>query len=135
MSVPTAAGVPTGGACPCGGGTYAACCEPAHEGRVWPATAEALMRSRYSAYALGLDDYVWRTWHPRTRPQSVDLEPGVHWMGLVILATEGGTPDLTEGVVEFAARWREGGRSGVLHERSRFGKRAGRWFYVDAETS
>lgn len=135
MSALGAAAVTSGRACPCGGGAYAACCGPAHEGRMWPDSAEALMRSRYAAYALGMGDYVWRTWHPRTRPASVELEPSLQWTGLVILAVEGGTPEFNEGVVEFAARWSEGGRAGVLRERSRFGKRAGRWFYVDADPS
>lgn len=91
-------------------------------------TAEALMRSRYSAYVLGLDDHVFRTWHPRTRPGDVRSE-GVAWQGLEIVDVVDGQPGDATGVVEFIARF----RGGSLHERSRFERRAGRWFYLDGE--
>lgn len=86
------------------------------------------MRSRYSAYALGLDDHVFRTWHPRTRPDDVRSE-GVVWRGLRIIDVVDGQPADSTGVVEFIARF-DGGR---MQERSRFERRAGRWFYVDGE--
>ena len=64
--------------CPCDTGRpYETCCGPLHEGRRPAATAVALMRSRYSAYALGLRDYLLETWHPNTRPESIDPEPGL----------------------------------------------------------
>ena len=117
--------------CPCGGDTaYAACCGPLHDGA--PAlTAEALMRSRYTAYALGLDDHVFRTWHPRTRPDDLAPDPGVGWTGLEVLATEAGGPDDDRGVVEFRAHFRTAAGPQVLHEVSRFERRGGRWVYVD----
>lgn len=117
--------------CPCGSGTaYASCCGPVHDGR--PAqTAEALMRSRYSAYALGLLDHVFRTWHPRTRPAEVAPSPGVTWTGLEVLRTVDGGPDDDTGVVEFRARFTTPQGPGELHETSRFARRAGRWVYVD----
>ena len=80
------------------------------------------MRSRYSAYAVGDTDYVWRTWHPRTRPEQVAPDPSLTWTGLEIL-------EATDDVVEFRARH----SAGVLHERSRFAQRAGRWFYLAGE--
>lgn len=80
------------------------------------------MRSRYSAYALGDTDYVWRTWHPRTRPERVEPDPATRWTGLEIL-------EATGEVVEFMARHTKGD----LHERSRFARRAGRWFYLDGD--
>jgi SEC-C motif domain protein len=83
------------------------------------------MRSRYSAYALEETDYVWRTWHPRTRPARVTRRPGTRWTGLEIVQTEGD-------VVEFVARHLTDGEPAVLHERSLFERRAGRWFYVEA---
>jgi SEC-C motif domain protein len=89
------------------------------------------MRSRYSAYAVGDLEYVWRTWHPRTRPEGL-TESGETWTGLEILDAAAGESGDDEGVVEFLARYR-GRREGVLHERSRFAVRAGRWFYVDGE--
>ena len=119
--------------CPCGSGTaYGACCGPLHDGAP-AATAEALMRSRYTAYALGRTDHVFRTWHPRNRPDEVAPDPGVTWTGLEVLATEAGGPDDASGVVEFRARFRTAGAPQVLHERSRFERRGGGWVYVDGE--
>ena len=77
--------------CPCGSGrAYVACCGPLHDGEP-AATAEALMRSRYSAYVLGHTDHVFRTWHPRTRPDDVSSD-GTTWLGLEIVRTEDGAP-------------------------------------------
>ena len=122
--------------CPCSVGTgdergYDACCGRFHRGAERPATAEELMRSRYSAFALGLDDYVFTTWHPRTRPDDVRSDPGTTWTGLTIVDTVDGGPDDETGEVEFVATY-EGGR---MHERSRFARRAGRWLYVDGDVS
>ncbi len=91
------------------------------------------MRSRYSAYAVGDSDYVWRTWHPRTRPDSVEADAGPIWTGLEILDCVAGGADEESGEVEFRAQYREGQRTGTLHERSRFAVRARRWFYLDGE--
>ncbi len=119
--------------CPCGSGlAYAACCQPLHDGRARAETAERLMRSRYAAYAQGRADYVFRTWHPRTRPADVTPEPGLVWTGLRVLGVAAGGPDDAEGVVEFEAS-HDG--PGVLHERSRFVRRAGRWFYLHDENA
>lgn len=113
--------------CPCGGGEFATCCGPFLAASALPTTAEQLMRSRYTAFVLGDADHLWRTWHPRTRPAEVSLDADVEWLNLTILDAESGGPSDTTGVVEFAARH----RGGVLHERSRFERRAGRWFYLD----
>jgi SEC-C motif domain protein len=113
--------------CPCGLGLpYAECCGPAHAGAP-PATAEALMRSRYSAFALELPDYLLDTWHPSTRPPSLDLDPGTRWTGLRVLSARGGMFD-TEGEVVFRATW----EGGSMRERSRFVREEGRWLYVGA---
>ena len=118
--------------CPCGSGeAYAICCEPLHDNRAQAPTAERLMRSRYAAYALGRLDHVLRTWHPRTRPHELADVPGLTWTGLTVLATEGGQPGDAEGVVEFEAAYRSADGPGLQHERSRFQRRAGRWFYLD----
>jgi SEC-C motif-containing protein len=123
------------GPCPCGSGeAYAACCEPLHLGASEAPTAEALMRSRYSAHALGVADYVLRTWHPRHRPASLHLDPGTRWTGLDIDRVTGGGVEDAHGVVEFRAHYVSGGRQDELREVSRFERRAGRWFYVDGET-
>ena len=120
-------------ACPCGSGSpYGGCCGPLHDGGAAP-TAEALMRSRYAAYALGRSDYVFRTWHPRTRPEDVSPAADVTWEGLEVVRTVDGGPDDATGIVEFRARYRTGGREHALHETSLFERRAGRWVYVDGD--
>lgn len=90
------------------------------------------MRSRYSAFAHGDADYLFRTWHPRTRPSDVTIDPGITWIGLDVIDTVAGGPEDDRGEVEFTARFESGGRAGSLCERSRFERRAGRWFYLDA---
>ncbi|USQ87386.1 YchJ family metal-binding protein [Streptomyces phaeoluteigriseus] len=92
-------------------------------------TAEALMRSRYSAFVKGDAGYLLRTWHPRTRPGRLDLDPGMRWTGLEILDTVDGSAFHTTGVVEFRASY----RGGALRERSRFERVEGAWVYVDGE--
>ena len=131
-----AAGVHGAAPCPCGSGaTYAQCCEPLHDGAPAP-TAQALMRSRYTAFVVGDEDYLFRTWHPRTRPEGPYCHPGTRWTGLTIHETVDGGVDDETGIVEFTATYRSGdGRGGVvedaLHERSRFTRRAGRWLYLN----
>ena len=120
--------------CPCGGGAYAACCGPLHVGA--PArTAEALMRSRFSAFALGLAGYLTETWDPSTRPAALDLDERVEWRRLQIVDTARGGEDDGIGVVEFRAAFRGPDGAGVLHERSRFARSGGRWVYVDGDVS
>ena len=119
--------------CPCGSSAaYDICCEPLHDGAS-AETAVALMRSRYSAYATGQTDYVFRTWHPRTRPGDISPISGVTWVNLEILRTvDGGVSDDT-GTVEFRACFDRADGRHVLHETSRFERRAGRWVYVDGD--
>ena len=124
--------------CPCGRTdararpmTYAACCgryldhwdeQPAPD-------AESLMRSRYSAFVLQRADYLLATWHAPQRPPSVDFDAGARWLGLEVRAARATGDDTAE--VEFVARHRIAGRAVRLHERSRFVREGGRWFYVD----
>jgi SEC-C motif-containing protein len=93
------------------------------------------MRSRYSAYVLGREDYLLETWHPSTRPDQLVLsaEPPITWLGLKVLATSGGGRRDDRATVEFVARYKRGGRATRLHERSRFERLEGRWLYVDGE--
>ena len=117
--------------CPCGSGTaYGGCCGPLHDGTPAP-TAEALMRSRYSAYAVGDLDHLFRTWHPRTRPAGLGPAPGLAWVGLEVLRTVAGGAEDETGVVEFRARFRDSRGEQVMRETSRFQRRGGRWVYVD----
>jgi SEC-C motif-containing protein len=89
------------------------------------------MRSRYSAFALAESAYLLETWHPRTRPATLEVDPEVRWTGLDVLATSGGSPLETEGTVEFRAHYVVAGRTGAQHERSRFLREQGRWRYLD----
>jgi SEC-C motif-containing protein len=118
--------------CPCGSGAgYHACCGPLHHGERAAGTAEELMRSRYSAFARGDADYLFRTWHPRTRPADVTVDPAVVWTSLQVTDIEAGGAEDDRGEVEFTARFDDDGRPSEMHERSRFERRAGRWVYVD----
>jgi SEC-C motif-containing protein len=96
-------------------------------------TAEALMRSRYSAYTLLLDDYLLATWHPSTRPTvPFHHEPGLRWLGLQVLSHE--QTDADHAQVAFVARSKLGGRAHRLRECSRFVREGGRWLYLDGVT-
>ena len=119
--------------CPCGSArSYAACCGRLHRGAV-AGTAEQLMRSRYAAFVVGDEAYLFRTWHPRTRPDDLTIPAHRTWTHLVVLRTEAGGPDDDSGVVEFEAHYLSAGRPGVQLEVSRFERRRGGWVYVEAQ--
>lgn len=120
--------------CLCGSGKSTGhCCGPCLEGTAPALTAEALMRSRYVAYALGNEPYLLATWDATTRPASLgfDTEPPLNWIGLTIKQHEQQGDD--HAIVEFVARYKIGGRAYRLHETSRFVRKDGRWFYVDGD--
>ena len=89
------------------------------------------MRSRYSAFVLGLTEYLLATWYPSTRPESVEWEPGAQWLGLEIKDHRRTGTDSAE--VTFVARFRLAGRAVRQHERSRFVREGGHWLYVDGD--
>ena len=127
----------SGEACPCGSGrAYGHCCEPLHRGA--PAVdAEALMRSRYCAYALGgHGDYLLRTWFPPTARGLTAPElsqRSCEWLQLEVLAKQ---QRGDKGLVEFRARYRDSaGREQVMQEKSVFQRSTGRWLYVGGEVS
>lgn len=124
-------------ACPCGtGAAYADCCGRWHAGALQGLAPDAptLMRSRYSAYVLGLGEYLLQTWHPTMRPAAPpQLEPGLRWLGLELRASR--ATDADHATVEFVARSKLGGRAHRLHETSRFVREDGRWYYVDGDVS
>lgn len=93
------------------------------------------MRSRFSAFARRDAAYLLHSWHPDTRPRTVDLDRDQEWTRLEIVATTGGGLFHTEGTVEFRAHYRHSSHTGVLHENSRFAKVDGRWVYVDGDTT
>ena len=88
------------------------------------------MRSRYAAFAKGLPSYLLASWHPDTRPADLTIEPAQRWTGLEVIATEQGAESDDEGTVEFEATYELAGRTGTLHEVSRFERSEGRWVYV-----
>lgn len=123
--------------CPClSGEVFGACCGPVHADRAaggpGAATAEALMRSRYSAFVTGDSAYLLASWHPSTRPAELELDPSMVWRRLDIVDTVAGGPFDDRGIVEFAARYRQDGQRGIQRERSTFLREDGRWFYVEA---
>lgn len=124
-------GAPEPRRCPCGSGSgYPDCCGRLHRGEATAGTAEQLMRSRYSAFAVGDAAYLLETWHPSQRPAELSLDEDTVWRHLTIEETSGGGPFDREGVVQFAAVYRDAGGRGVMRERSRF-VREDRWTYLD----
>ncbi|MDD2767883.1 MAG: YchJ family protein [Methylococcus sp.] len=119
--------------CPCGGSSsYADCCAAFHTGLRPAPTAEALMRSRYSAYVLKNAAYLIATWHPDTRPAAMELDTDTtRWIGLDVLHTAKGSPLDADGEVEFQAHYLAGSRRGCLHEISRFVRERDAWVYLD----
>jgi SEC-C motif-containing protein len=126
--------------CPCGsGGSFADCCGPVLEGRAPASSAEALMRSRFTAFARGDTGHLLRSWAAETRPPSAELEDpdaqDLHWQRLRILDAVAGGADDETGVVEFVAIARGGAGKVRLHERSRFRRipELPGWVYVDGD--
>ena len=121
--------------CYCGiGESYETCCQPYHSGAAYAPTPEALMRSRYSAYTAEAIDYLGETHHPRKREEFDEASAlawarDSEWLGLEIVLTEDAGDD--EGYVEFKARYTRDGTTITHHERSRFVKIDGRWYYDD----
>ena len=121
--------------CPCGHPRPTLdCCGRWHAGpqHLQAPDAEALMLSRYSAYVLGLNDYLLATWHASTRPVEMPpLQPDLRWLGLEVRRHQADGDG--QAVVEFVARSKVAGRATRLVEVSRFVREAGRWFYVDGD--
>ncbi len=120
--------------CPCGNEkNYSECCSAYLDRRKFAPSAEALMRSRYSAYVLKREDYVLDTWHPSTRPEKLDLstDTQTRWLGLEVKRHELTAPD--QAIVEFIARYKVNGKAHRLHEISRFIQLEQRWYYVDGD--
>ena len=119
--------------CPCGSGqTLENCCLPYIQGQKAAPSAEALMRSRYTAFTLHEAHYLLKTWHPRTRPPSLELDE-VQWIKLEVLSTRQGRPNQQQGQVHFIAHYQQAGRPQQLEEYSHFERKAGTWYYVDAK--
>ncbi|WP_298817422.1 YchJ family metal-binding protein [uncultured Roseibium sp.] len=124
--------------CPCGSNSsYDACCGPFVDGNALPETAEALMRSRYSAYVKGNIAYLKTTYWPKYQAEFDDVGTARwaaenHWTGLNVLKTEKGRKTDRDGTVLFEAKYLSAGKLNTHRELSRFRKKAGRWYYVEA---
>lgn len=119
--------------CHCSSGEeFSQCCGPLLSGESQAVTAEQLMRARYTAFVLGDESYLAKTWHPQTRPAEIETA-GVQWLGLKVVRAENGCADDAQGTVEFVARYKVNGRGHRLHEVSRFARLDGQWYYLDGE--
>lgn len=124
--------------CPCGSGNaFPICCEPFLSGQEIPDTAEKLMRSRYSAYVHQNIDYLKQTLWPKYQPgfdaiATASWAASSHWTGLTVLAHEKGQAEDRDGTVLFEAKYLSAGTLHTHRELSRFRKKAGRWYYVEA---
>jgi len=133
--------MPTPTNCPCGSDlAYAECCQPFHDRREKAPTAQALMRSRYTAYVLGLVDYLVETTHPFARARDLATAyqqtfETIQWIDLKICSTFQGGPADKTGKVEFKASYLQGSRHSVHHEHSRFKRYKGDWHYFDGVVS
>ena len=130
--------LPDDARCPCGSGDlFGACCGPVLRGQRRAPTAEALMRSRYTAFAVRDLEHLLRSWHPSTAPAREELAASlaeeVRWLRLEIHGTEAGGPFEDAGVVDFSAISKGPGGRSVQRERSRFVREDGTWLYLDGE--
>lgn len=126
--------------CPCGSGaSYGACCEPYITGAKLPRTAEALMRSRYSAYVEHAINYIVATCVKKSGKQDIDItqtkswSENSIWRGLTIVSVSQGGPDDTDGVVEFEAAYEHEGLQDIHHEKAKFKKEDGKWLYDEGD--
>ncbi len=112
---------------------YMTCCGQYIDNDEIATDAESLMRSRYSAFVLEKADYLLSTWHVSHRPATLDFESNVKWLGLLVQNHT--VIDSQHAEVTFVARQRDStGRANRLHERSRFVREQGRWYYVDGDS-
>lgn len=119
--------------CACGSGkTFDNCCQPYLDRQSDAATAEALMRSRYTAFTRNDEAYLRYSWHPENCPRTIHIDDCTRWLGLKIIKTLDGGIDDTSGEVEFVARSKINGSASRLHENSYFTRFEGRWVYRDA---
>ena len=120
--------------CYCDSGQlFSNCCQSVVSGETAAGSAEALMRSRYSAYCLGCEAYLLDSWHTDTRPSRITINPEQQWLGLKIVSTQAGNTTDDAGTVEFIARYKLAGSGHRLHETSRFLRVETQWYYLNGE--
>lgn len=128
------------GQCPCGTQrAYLVCCQPLHNGLSKATSAEQLMRSRYSAYVFGQEQYLLSTWHPDTRPSQLNLsqDKAIKWLRLEILNKSNLKLNpknaIQQATVEFVAFYKIDGKAEKMHENSMFEKLEDNWYYLNGE--
>ncbi len=128
---------PDSSSCPCGSNkAFAHCCKLVLKNHSAANTAEQLMRSRYTAFTLGDNEYLLKSWAQTTRPETIQTdETTLQWLGLDVEKCEGGSSDDTVGTVTFTARFLSSGHFCQLHECSRFIREDRYWYYLDGESS
>ena len=120
--------------CPCNSGQlFKDCCQPLLNRDMDAATAESLMRSRYTAFVLEDADYLRYSWHPDYCPQDIHVNDDCRWLGLKIKSTETGAEADSQGRVHFVARYKRDGKATRIEENSRFERYQGRWVYLDGQ--
>ena len=120
--------------CPCNSQQlFKDCCQPLLQHDMDAATAESLMRSRYTAFVLEDAGYLRYSWHPDYCPQDIHVNDDCRWLGLKIKSTEAGSESDSQGRVHFVARYKRDGRATRIEESSRFERYQGRWVYVDGK--
>lgn len=121
--------------CPCGSKKpYAECCQPYHQGQALAPSAERLMRARYAAYVLALEDFLLKTWAKSTRPASIEFEPDIEWQKLRVVKVKQGHAEDTVGQVTFKAFYTLGDVRSVMTETSEFERdEAGAWVYLSGQ--
>ncbi len=119
--------------CLCGSqADYSSCCQPFHDNKNSPNSAECLMRSRFTAYAMRKTDYLLKTWDASKRPEEIDFsKEDVVWTKLEIVSIKKGGANDSKGLVEFKAYYMMDNEEYVMKELSRFKKLAGQWMYLD----
>ena len=127
-------------ACPCQASSktpalFSDCCQQYINGSAFPATAEQLMRSRYSAYVIEDEAYLLSSWHISTRPDHIDFDTHSKWLGLKIISSSKGLIDDKEGWVKFVARFKVAGKAQRLAEHSYFTRVSSHWQYLSAKQS
>jgi SEC-C motif-containing protein len=111
--------------------TYEECCGLYHSGEKYAPTAEALMRSRFTAFAMQNQAYILETWDLTKRPSRVDFQDAIKWERLEVIEKKKGGDKDVKGIVEFKAYYLLDSDKYVVNEISRFRKEQGRWYYLD----
>lgn len=121
--------------CLCGSEvSYSLCCQSFHQHKQRPPTAECLMRSRFTAYAMHNARYLLETWDSATRPKEIDFSnDNAKWTKLEIVKTKKGGRKDSKGLVEFKAYYTLDGEKHIMSEISRFQKKSGQWQYLDGK--